>query len=160
MNIELSEEQFIRLLKLAHLGNYVVNGARESDGEDQKISKYDEIEGFLLKFAYENQCEGLVLYDLKNNKYAPAESLEYDDEMEAFIEEYNEDVFWEELGSRLAERDMMEEMGEEIVLKLDDGERLKVLSEAKEKYFDEFEENGVDNLRLALSLLPDGLPIM
>jgi hypothetical protein len=160
MNIELSEEQFRRLLKLVYLGNYVVNGLRAGDREDPRIAKYDEIEELFLKLAGENGCKELVHFDIRTQKYFPAESFELDDEIEGYIDEYNEDAFWDELGERLAERDIMEEMGEEILSRLDDTERIRIVSEAQEKYFGEFEESGIDNLRLVPYPVPGDAPIM
>jgi len=153
MNIEISEEQFYRLLKLVYLGNLMVNDFRMG-GKDPRLEEYDEIEGLLFKLAHEKGDKEIVRFDVKTQKYFPSAAFEYDEEIDSHIEKYIEDVFWDELASRLAERDTEEELGEEVMSRLDDAEARRVLDEAEEKYFEEFNENGLDNLRLVPALAP------
>ena len=59
-----------------------------------------------------------------------------------FIDEYDEQVFWVDLASRLAHRDLA--AGETLSAK----ELTKKLVELIARYEEEFAENGLDNIRL------------
>lgn len=154
MNIEISDEQFEKLLRLVYLGNLVVNDFRGTKG-DPRISEYDDIEGVFFRLAGEKGDKEFVRFDVKTQKYYPSATFEYEEEIDSYIKRYNEDLFWDELAARLAERDVEEQMGEEVWSKLDDDDTRRVLDETEDKYFEEFEENGLDNLRLVPALSPE-----
>ena len=156
MNIEISEEQFERLLKLVYLGNVMINDTRKETKEDPRLKEYDEIEEKFLRLAHEKGDVDLVQFDIKTGKFHPALALIEDEEMNAFIDRYIDDIFWEELAARLAERDVWEEIGEEVMSAIEDKEKARLYSEAESKYYREFEESGVDNLRIFPALVPDG----
>ncbi len=115
MNIEISEEQFERLLKLVYLGNVMINETRKGDKEDPRIREYDEIEEMFLRLAHEKGDTDLVKFDIKTGKFYPSLALMEDEQAVAFMDRYIDDIFWEELAARLAERDVWEEIGEEVM---------------------------------------------
>ena len=142
MKIEISEGQFRRLLRLVYLGNWLVNGYRTGKPGDGRAREYDEIEKFFAKLARENGHIG---------------TFEADEEAQSFIDDYNDDTFWDELGIRLAERDILEEIGEDEFFRLKEEERLKIRTDKESVYFGELEENGIENLRLVQTVLPEDL---
>lgn len=156
MNIEISEKQFEKLLRLVYLGNVMVNETRKGAKDDPRIREYDEIEEMFLRLAHEKGDTDLVKFDIKTGKFYPSTALLEDEEAVAFMDRYIDDIFWEELAARLAERDVWEEIGEEVMSDIEEKEKARLYSEAESKYFREFEESGVDNLRIFPALVPDG----
>lgn len=156
MNIEISEKQFEKLLRLVYLGNVMVNDTRKDTKEDPRMREYDEIEEMFLRLAHEKGDTELVKFDIKTGKFQPALALIEDEDVTAFIDRYIDDVFWEELAARLAERDVWEEIGDEVMSGLEDKDKARLYAEAESKYYGEFEESGVDNLRIFPALVPDG----
>jgi len=65
-----------------------------------------------------------------------------------FVEAYNEQVFWEELSSRLAHRDLAAEETLSAEGSRSDEERVTRLFEITDRYEEELAENGLDNLRI------------
>ncbi|MDI6791796.1 MAG: hypothetical protein QME81_02850 [bacterium] len=66
-----------------------------------------------------------------------------------FIEEYKNDTFWEELIHRLAERDLIRQLGGiKNVAKLSFEECVKKIVVLEEKYAAEFEARGLDGLSI------------
>jgi hypothetical protein len=64
------------------------------------------------------------------------------------LENFTEEVFWADLATRLAERDLQAEQGKDVTklgeeMSEDELERLEALEDV---YWREFETNGVDNL--------------
>jgi len=154
VKIEIPDDKFEKLVKLVYLGNWVINSERTGRGDDPRMEEYDEIEEALLKLAYEKGFKELVSFDMKAKKYFPSQALEFDAEVQDYLDDYNDANFWPGLSSRLAERDVIEELGTEKFLKLDNKEGFTLITKAEDKYMDEFEENGIGNLRIVSKQLP------
>ena len=145
MKINFTKKQFETLLKLAYMGNWVVNSHRLFEGENKRMEKYDDIEKYLLSFAKEFGLEKYV--DIDNEKMYPSIELE-EDETDELIDEYDNETFWEELIDRFARRDFVREYGEEEISKMDTMERIKKDHPFLEKYQDEIYKYGIDRLEI------------
>ena len=64
-----------------------------------------------------------------------------------YIEEFEDDVFWEALPHRLAVRDLVEQVGEKVYTEMEFEDRMSKLVELEKFYCEELEDNGIDNLR-------------
>ena len=78
--------------------------------------------------------------------WEPSEKLE--DDAHALIDQYDEITFWEELTARLTERDMIEEHGERAVGAMRPDQRERAAAPIAKAYTHEFEEVGLDRLRI------------
>jgi hypothetical protein len=66
-----------------------------------------------------------------------------------FLDEYDDDTFWDELAYRLAERDAVQEAGGfERYAELSPMERVERAGRFEELYADEFYENGLEHVRI------------
>lgn len=63
-----------------------------------------------------------------------------------FLEEYDDETLWDELAHRLSERDMCEAVDPVVLARMDVVERWAERDKYLERYFEEFEENGLDHL--------------
>ncbi len=139
--IGLKEDELRILIKLAYTGSYVVDNDGHKDSE-----KIEEVLEKLLKMAKEGNLYKGLEYDKKLEGHFFDKKSE--DEMLEEYEEFIEDSFWETLVFQLSERDIVEEMGIDKFQKLDMEKRLEKFSTAEQKYYEEFEKNGIRNLRL------------
>ena len=64
-----------------------------------------------------------------------------------YIEEFEDDVFWDALPHRFAVRDLVKQVGEKKFEEMEFVERATKLVELESIYYKELEENGIDNLR-------------
>jgi hypothetical protein len=144
MKNSLTKENYRTLLELVYMGLWVVTAHRvETDAESRK---YEELEQYLFSYAKDFNAEELVERDPKFNEIFPTQQLE--EECTRFIEEYDNDTFWEDLIYRLARRDFTRKYGEEAISKMTTEERFKNEEEFIEKYSNEFETNGLDNIKI------------
>ncbi|MBL7131158.1 MAG: hypothetical protein ISS45_07135 [Candidatus Omnitrophica bacterium] len=145
MNIELTKEQFKTLFKMVHLGEWMINGIRTSD---EYIKEYEELNDFIFSFAKEAGLEKWVKFDETSGKFNP--SLEFDEnaEINNFIDESNNEIFWAELPDRLGRRDFVREYGEDAIKKMDRNERFLKHREFACRYEDEFCKNGINRLEI------------
>lgn len=143
VKIEFTEKQFKALLKLSYLGNYMINGIRT---KPNRLKEFDELAERIYSFAHKAGCSEYIEYDKEDKTSRPDAKLE--EEVDDLIEDYDDNVFWEELILRLSQRDLRREYGKEAVEKMELRERLQKQTELEKVYLEEFEENGIENLEL------------
>lgn len=140
MTIDFTRDQFENLLKLVYLGGWMINGVRT---EDERVKKFHDIEQYLYSFAKDQDLESFVAYDTARKSYIP--TLETGSDVEAYKEEYDSEVFWDELIQRLSMRDFLRLYGERTE-KMGMQEQSRNRHQIIEKYIREFEEYGVDTI--------------
>lgn len=145
-NVVFTAGQYENLIKLVYLGNWLVNAIRSGTKEEPRLEKFDNLEDYILSLAKEFDLENLVDYDKKygysaSNKLAEGEVREY-------IDDYDDDCFWEELKDRLVQRDFVKMYGQEAVAKMDWQEKFKKQEPFEEKYAKEFEDYGLERLQV------------
>lgn len=144
MKILFTKKQFKQLLRLIYLGNWMVNAIRNSN---ERVRECDEIEQYIYSFAKEFGMKDLIEFDQEFRKYFPTSKFE-ESEVQKFIDEYNEDNFWEELFDKMVNRDMIKRYGLEKYLEMSFEERIEKEEPFRQKYDQEFKENGIQNLEI------------
>ncbi len=142
MEIQFTKEQYRDLLRLVYLGNWMVNSIRIDD----IVGKYNDLTNYIYSHAKEAGMEECVDHDEKSDKYCPSIKLEQDDEVEKYLDEYNDENFWDELIHRLSTRDVIEKYGKDFSKKITFEELMKKEQPFIDKYAEEFERNGIKNL--------------
>ena len=147
MKIHFTKKEYRLLLDMISIAEWVMNAYTTKDHPQSE--PYEELEQKILSYAKEYGFENLIMHDERLNKYFP--TGEYEDEGAArnFIEEFEEEVFWEELCSRLARRVLLQEKGIEKLKVMDPVERFTAEDEIAEHYSDEFVANGLKNIILS-----------
>lgn len=147
MKIEFTKEQYESLLKLAYMGNGMINTAAEEQEED----RFNDLEDYLLSHAKDFGLEKYAEYDEDDEAYYPAEALEEDEEIIEYIHRYNDFTFWDKLIYNLVMRDMEKKYGEAAFARMSGEEYLKKEKPFASKYEKEFAKNGLNNLVLLRS---------
>lgn len=144
MKLELSEKQYLTLIKLAYLGNWMVNSIREGEAVEKE---FDDLEEYIFANAKDFNAESVVEFSTEESRHFLAKDFE-DALLTTYVDDYDEEIFWQELMHRLAERDIIDEYGEEAVNEMENAERMERKQPYMDKYSDEFEVNGLQNLEL------------
>jgi hypothetical protein len=142
MQITLTKEQYEKLMELVYLGNWVVNSYRADD----RLDDYDRMAEHVLSFAPSSGYQDRVEFDEFEGRYFP--SRKFDEELQQYIDEYDDDVFWNTLIERLAERDLIRAHGEETVNRMEWDEYNQKIEPLLKKYEKEIDDNGVENLEI------------
>lgn len=142
MKVSFTTKEYARLLELVHLGLSVA-GARPEDPATMP-ERYADIAQKVFGLGEVFGCADLVEADV-NGQFFPTEKLTEGAAREK-LEQFGEDIFWGELVSRLAERDLRNELGPtKLSDELSEDEESQ-LQAAEDNYWREFEANGVDHL--------------
>jgi hypothetical protein len=151
MKVTFTPKEYTRLLELAYLGLHIAVRPPEEDapGTRPASTRYDELEQKLLELATPLGCADLV--DIgADGRLIPSSKLADDERVQKLIGEYNNDTFWHELVTRMADRDLAAQHTKQSLAgaggpPLDADARLRDLEDA---YWEEFEENDLTNLVL------------
>jgi hypothetical protein len=146
VNIDLTEKEYRLLLDFVFMANWVVE-SHHSDGRDD-VQEYDMLLQKLYSFAGQMGCEELVHADRETNEYSPTRHYEETTKAFELIEEYNDDTFWDALISRLAERDVYEQIEENRRDTIGIEEYWARSEPIEEAYYEEFRRRALDRLRL------------
>ena len=131
MKIDITREEYRDLLDLLYMANWVLHAHKTE--EDPRTRPYDK----LMQKIYSS---------------ARAATREFEDtsKAEEFIDEFVDDSFWDELVYRLSERDAAHRVGGYAQFRLLSPEdRTALETPARERYSEEFNNNGIDHLMIA-----------
>lgn len=142
MKINLTKKQYRSLIDLMYMGDMMVNGIRTTD----RVEEYEELREYIYSFAKQMGYDNIIEYDKKDNKHYETRDYETG-KVEEYIEDYDNEIFWTALPSRLADRDLhrMQKLTGEIT---DREERLRKVWAREEEYQNEFEKNGLRNVEV------------
>ncbi len=142
IEITFNKKQLKTLIKSLFLANIVKSAYRPE--EIDKTSKEEKLLIALLKHA---ATLGFSHWATPENKTLRLEAMKgmeiYED-----IQIFEALAFWNNLAEQLAERDMEELYGDAQHLEMSMGDSLNKEMDMEKKYIEEFEENGLQNLRL------------
>jgi len=141
VTIELTEKQYKNLLKLVYLGEWLSQSYAEEPSEDI----LDTVEA-VYKLAKDSGAEKMVEFDKEIGKHFPTAKME--EEMLEYIDDYDDNIFWDELVDRMSEKDLINKFGEKKVGKMSFEDRIEEEAQFIEKYEDEFAENGIERLKI------------
>lgn len=148
MKATFTAKEYRQLLELVHLGMWAVTGYQ---GEDTAAARrYFAIDQKLLEGAADQGCADWV-EKCDDGSLQPAPKLAEDERVREIQSEFQNDVFWHELVTRLADRDFagvqakrtMETPGVEPP-----PSREQQLKKLEERYWAEFEKNDLGNIVL------------
>lgn len=146
MKINLTKKQYRDLIEFLDVANYIygLSGDMVDEKYKPKSDKLYELIDYFLEFAKDFDSTDIV-DEFEGRKFVEEKLSEKHLEM---VLEYDDYVFWEKLAELLSKRDFWRIHGEEKIKKMDDMEIIRGQGEIEEKYWKEFEKNGIENLEL------------
>ena len=138
--IELTDKQYETLVKLSFIGEWILNAQHSSPEfiEEHKFVNY--LYSHCKKFNLENHFK----------KYGEIWELKEDEVFGILpiIEEFSYNDFWVTLISKLSERDIQEKTQSMDHDFIEEEEYEMMIENSAITYKNEFEQNGIDNLRI------------
>ncbi|WP_139205861.1 hypothetical protein [Halobacillus alkaliphilus] len=104
--MKFTQEQFQLLMEMAYITNRTV-GTKKYD----HLSNYKDLTQYILSYAKDFGLENLVTYDEESKQYVPTEDFEI--QLNRKTRTPEEEVFLDQLASRLGSRDALEEADRE-----------------------------------------------
>jgi len=132
------------LLDIFSITDWVMNSHKAED--DPQTEPYKILEQKFMAFARDFGYDNLVIYDEKLGGYYPTAEYEKMESDMQFIDEFEEESFWDKLCFRLAQRDLLKKKGTQEYKAMDRFDRITEVDKIAEKYNNEFVKNGLENL--------------
>ena len=146
MQIDFSKEEYSTFLEILEIAHWVLLAHRTDEPEDRK--RYQDFEQKIFGYADVMGFDDLIKYDEELERFFPTREHDVNSPARPFIDEFENETFWSELIERLAERDMLQTLGDKKILKMTTEERFKAHYDFEEKYGKEFEEHGIERLEI------------
>jgi hypothetical protein len=141
MNIELSQKQFIMLLRFALISHWTMNISEESGIFDRNdfMEMYDFLESKADEFNVSN------LLSSEQDKQDDNLS-DFENEVQDFVQYTKNDIFWGELENTLSIRDVVKKYGKDVVDVLGPKGFIMEMDNIRTKYHAEFLQSGLENV--------------
>ena len=147
MKIDITEKEYRALLDILYIADWVLHAHKIKD--DPRTEIYKNFGQKIFSYAKKAGYEDLIEYAPDHNAYFPTREYEETGPAMEFIEEFENDTFWDELIDRLAQRDLIKQVdGLENLSKMSFEDRVNKTMPFEEKYAVEFETNDLDNLKI------------
>lgn len=131
---------------LAYLGETVLNDWTPEGKRGPEQEACIDLFADLCERAHGTPAQGLVILDEKTQTWIPSPAFHR--VMEKILQGYDNDVFWDELVHRFAQRDLDSEYGRETVDTMPDSYRRHAEKPLLDYYWKEVRENGMKNVLL------------
>jgi hypothetical protein len=149
MKINFTKAEYAVLLKSIYMAEWLMTAV--DVGENPALEKYTAIFQKIYSHGKEMGCEHLVEHFAAEGRFYPSNGIEEDATVRGRIDHYNNEIFWEELVSRLAERDLAKKgLGLDGSGPMSD-EQMAALTDLEHYYSEEFENNELARLILSES---------
>ena len=145
MKINFTKKEYLALLDIFEIADWVMHSHKVEPPGDTK--PYRDLEQKMYALAKDFGCEHVVECSDRDGRYYPTRELEEGAAMD-FVEAFEEDTFWSRLVERLAERDLVRELGKEKSVALKRAERWERMEDLEERYWEEFQVKGLDRLEI------------
>lgn len=139
ISVDFTDKEFRRLLDLVYVGNWVLNSTRMPN---DRFEDYDIIQEKIFYLCTKSPKLD-TLADSYMGRYFPSRGYE-EGGIHEVISQYEDDVFFDILAEELAHRDIVQDGS----MSEDSDEAFEEISVRVEEYLDEFEQNGLDNVRV------------
>lgn len=146
MQIDFSKEEYRTFLEILEIADWILFAHRTDEPEDRKT--YQDFEQKVFSYAEAFGFGDLIVYDEEMGKYFPTREHDENSPVRPFIDEFENETFWDELADRLADRDMLRELGESKLLSMTREQRFRTHLDFEERYHKEFEEHGIERLEI------------
>ena len=146
MKINITKKEYKTLLEMLQITDWILHAHKTDESEDTKPFK--DFEQKIFAQAKDFGYDHLIEYDTELQRFFPTSEFEDTSPGREYIEDFENDSFWEDLIQRLVERDLIQEIGEKKYLSLDPMDRIKKEGPHWEKYGAEFETHGIDRLEI------------
>ena len=143
MKIEFNQEELKALLDMAHISDWVLMAYETGDKVSTEKTMHQMVIQKILAAAFKAGESNKVEYSEEDDQYFISEEYVQNGSAQKFINDYENETFWDELADRLAKTELAKEG---IPENLED--YINKVFEKTEKFENEFEQHGLERLKI------------
>lgn len=145
VTLTLSPSEYTALVEMIQIADWVITA--HEDEESQQSEPYRAVRNKVLSHVEGTDLKDRFEYNDIMGGYAETAEYEVSGRYRELLDEFENQTFWEELVERLADRDVVDSIGEDVVDAMSAIERYETREPYCETYIEEFKQNGLSNLR-------------
>ena len=145
MHLRFSDDELATLVEMVSLATEMA-ALNPNDAGQAGYARFEGIENKVLEAAKSTGLAGIVEFDMERGKNRVTEKFQENAYFQECFNEVRNAVFWEELMVRLAERDLIREIGPATHEALNEEERRKKAVPLEKRYWEKFQKDGTDLL--------------
>lgn len=146
MTIDLTRNDYLALLTVLEIADWVLHAYGDDDPPETAAVR--ALEQKVLELAESFGCGERVEYDARQKRHVLAREFDETSEALGYLDQFENDNFWEQLSDRLVERDLMRQLGEPAYKRLDPEEREDRSEPYRRLYGEEFLTHGIERLEI------------
>ncbi len=147
MHLRFTEEELGVLIDMVSLAAEVASLNRRP-GAKQKYARFEELEKILLEKVTHLGFGEIIEFDEAQQRYRVTTEYLTKSFVQESLDEMRNEIFWEELTLRMAERDVIRKIGLPAWNALDEEARRAHTEPVEKGYWEEFTKRGIDTLHL------------
>jgi hypothetical protein len=156
VKIDLSPRDYRALLTVLEIADWVLHAYRPD--EPPETAPVRALEQKVLALAEKFGCGELTEYDPAEKRWWVTREFDETSDALEFLNDFENDNFWEQLADRLVERDLMRQLGERAYKRLDPEELEERGEPYRTLYGEEFLTHGVERLEILAAQPGTGVP--
>ena len=146
MQIDFTKKEYRIFLDILEVADWMLFAHRI--GKPKTLNKYSDFEQKIYSHAEAFGFGDLIGHNKDSDEYFPLLDCDEISPVRPFIDEFEDNTFWEELTGRLAGRDMLRKLGEREILKMTMEERITACEDFEDEYKEEFQKHGIERLQI------------
>lgn len=140
--ILLTKDQYLTLVKLAYLGNWMANSHRDGSEEDPLLVEYENMIDQIFSMAQDFGFPDTFEHDLECNDHGKVT------EVNRLLEEYDESTFWEELCERMGQMEFHRKYSPNERKNMDQEEHFTKFYECVDFWQNEVDKYGLERFHI------------
>jgi hypothetical protein len=147
MHLRFTEKELAALIDMVSLAAEVA-ALNRRPGAEPKYTRFEELESTLLEKVRHLVFGEIIEFDDEHQRYRITTEYLTSSFVQECLDEMRNEIFWEELTMRLAERDVIREIGLPAWNALDEEARRGKTELIEKRYWAEFTKSGIEKLHL------------
>lgn len=145
MHLRFTEEELATLVEMVSLATEVAN-INQNDDAAANFTRFEDVENKVLESAKHAGLGSWIEFDPSRGKHRVTEEFQDRSFFQQSLDELRNNLFWEELMIRLAERDLVKEFGEDKWNAMSEEKQRHAAKKLEQRYWKKLSRDGMENL--------------
>lgn len=149
MELHLSSTELSTLMEMAAMAGLMLAVSQQSEEVNREsLKQFFALEAKIMDLGARNGFKKFLEFNPATQSYAFSRAALERSSIVEILDEFREEIFWEELVIRLSDRELIKVVGQEAYEAMPEEERRKIMAPLERAYWAEFTSAGLDNLML------------
>lgn len=145
MHLRFSEDEFGTLIEMISLAAEIAS-LNQKPGTENHLERFANLEDKILARGCSQGYSEIIEVDPETQQHRVTANYLASSYIQDCIDEMRNEVFWEELSFRLAEKEIIHKLGENTYLTLSEKDKIAQVSPRQKEYWEGFAQNGLKHV--------------